>query len=147
MVCAGIAVLLLTMSGCLDPNDPLYSPPYVVTRPECIIGERLNYYQFAGLEFSLLNTGGKDISRITVSFMLFDAVTEKSPFFGTNLFRLTILGTVYPNERYDYVISLDPYIYQSPSEPYIVDHFYIAEIVYSDGTSWRDDYGMYHTGG
>jgi hypothetical protein len=122
------------------------SPPYVVTKPVCAIGERTGYYHYAGVEFEFLNTSGKTVSRITVSFMLFDAETEKNPLVGSNLFKLDLLGTVYANEKKEMIIPLDPYIYVAPADPYIIDFFYIKEIRYTDGSSWEDEYGTYHTG-
>jgi hypothetical protein len=125
----------------------LDAPPYVINTPVCIVGERTGYYQFVGIEFYFLNTADKAISEITVSFRVFDAKTEKNPLVGSNLFELTLLGSIYADEKKEMVIPFDKYIYTAPAEPYIIDFFYVAEIRYIDGSTWTDEYGIYHNGG
>jgi hypothetical protein len=119
------------------------NPPYVVTKPVCEIIERPGFFTYAGVTFNLLNTSEKNIDSITVSFMLFDAETQDSPFAGGNIFKIKKLDTVLINENKEIIISLDKYIYVAPSEPYIIDFFYIVEIQYADGSAWQDPNGIY----
>jgi hypothetical protein len=112
----------------------------------CGIGEHTGYYRFAGIEFTFLNTSSTAVAEITVSFALFDAQTKKNPLTGSNKFSLTMRGTVGPYEKKEMIIPLDDYLYLSPSQPFIIDLFYIAKIVYIDGSVWTDTYGVYHTG-
>jgi len=93
--------------------------------------------------FNFLNTAQKDVDRITVSFMLFDAVTQTSPFTGSNKFEITKLDHVSPGENIKVIISLDRFFYIAPKEPCIIDFFYISEIHYTDGSCWQDKYGIY----
>lgn len=119
------------------------NPPYVITKPVCEISERSGFFTYAGIVFKFLNTSEKDVTGITVSFMVFDAETQDSPFIGSNIFKIKKLDTVGVNENKEIIISLDKYIYVAPSEPYIIDFFYIAEIQYADGSSWQDSNGIY----
>jgi len=124
-------------------NGPLESPPYIITKPVSEITERPGYFSYAGIVFKFLNTAKGNIDSITVSFMLFDAKTQTSPFIGTNKFEITKLGLVTVNENKEIIISLDQYIYIAPVEPYLIDFFYISEIHYVDGSTWQDKNGLY----
>ncbi|MDR1105018.1 MAG: hypothetical protein LBL44_01550 [Treponema sp.] len=138
------AVFLLLCTSCADTSYDF--PPYVITVPVFAVGERAGYYSYAGVEFEFFNTTAKNVSQVTVSFMLFDSETGQSPFIGSNLFNFTLNGTVGPNEKTEHIIPFDAYLYTAPSEPYVIDFFYIAQIVYADGSVWSDTYGIYHTG-
>jgi hypothetical protein len=119
------------------------NPPYIITKPVCEISERPGVFTHAGISFYFLNTSNQDIAGITVSFMVFDAETQESPFIGSNIFKIKKLDTIQVNENKEIVISLDKYIYIAPSEPYLIDFFYIAEIQYADGSTWQDPHGIY----
>ena len=147
-----LIILVFLLSACdglgnvitdLPPATPEETPPFVITRPVFEISERVNYFTFAGLVFSFLNTTQKNVESITVSFMLFDNDTRASPFFGSNKFEITKIDLVLPNENKEIILSLDRFIYVAPEEPYIVDFFYISEIQYTDGNAWQDKYGKY----
>jgi hypothetical protein len=135
-------VLDVLVMSCARPS----SPPYVVTRPVFVTGERSGYYHYAGIEFFLLNSSGTAISETTVSFALFDAQTGENPLAGSNKFSLTILEVIDPDEKKEIIIPLDDYIYIAPARPYTIDFFYISKIVYADGSLWTDTWGTYHTG-
>jgi hypothetical protein len=144
------AVLLFTACDGLDrivadipPSTATELPPFVMTKPVVEIGERINYFNYAGISFKFLNSSHEQIDRITVSFMLFDNKTQGSPFTGSNRFELTRLDHVSPGENKEILISLDQYIYTAPSEPYTIDFFYISEIHYTNETIWEDKYGKY----
>ena len=144
-----IAVLLIACDDAaniimdLPPATPDEAPPFVITRPVFMITPRLNYYNYAGLVFNFLNTAEENADGITVSFMLFDAKTQASPFYGSNKFEITKLDLVLPDENKEVIISLDRIIYIAPEEPYLIDFFYISEIHYTDGGAWQDKYGKY----
>jgi len=125
------------------PATPQGMPPFVITKPVMEIGERPNHYTYAGLAFKFLNNSGEHIDRITVSFMLFDAKTQGSPFIGNNKFEITKLDMVLPGENREIFISLDHYIYTAPTEPYLIDFFYVSEIHYLNGSTWEDKQGKY----
>jgi hypothetical protein len=111
-----------------------------------MVGERSGHYQVAGIEFFVLNVSDTAISEITVSFALFDAQTGKNPLTGSNKFSLTLRRVIAAHEKKEMIIPLDGYLYLAPPQPFVVDFFYIAKIVYVDGSVWTDPYGLYHTG-
>ena len=125
------------------PTTPSEVPPFVISKPVVEITERINYFQCAGIVFKFLNNGGEPVDKITISFMLFDTKTQVSPFFGSNVFEITKLDFVAPGENKEICISLDQFIYIAPSEPYLIDFFYVSNIHYIDGTIWQDEYGKY----
>ena len=127
----------------IPPSTPDDMPPFVITKPVFEVVERPYYFRYAGLVFKFLNQGNDTVDKITVSFMLFDPITQNSPFIGTNKFEITKWDTVFPNENKEIIISLDEFIYIAPTEPYIIDFFYINEIHYVKGKVWQDKYGKY----
>ncbi|MDR1803603.1 MAG: hypothetical protein LBQ94_08355 [Treponema sp.] len=143
------AVFLIACDGLdqfiadLTPTTPQDMPPFVITKPVMEISERPYQYNYAGIAFKLLNKSGENIDRITVSFMLFDAKTQASPFIGNNRFEIAKSDMVYPGENKQIFISLDLYIYTAPTEPYLIDFFYISEIRYTNGGIWEDKNGKY----
>ena len=139
IACDGLTQLIAD----LPPATPQDMPPFVITKPVMEISERPYQYNYAGIVFKLFNKSGEQIDRITVTFMLFDAKTQGSPFIGNNRFEITKADIVYPDENKQIFISLDQYIYTAPTEPYLIDFFYISEIRYANGGVWEDKEGKY----
>jgi len=127
----------------MPPTTPSEIPPFVLSKPMVEINERINCFQYAGIVFKFLNNGEKHIDKITICFMLFDAKSQVSPFIGSNKFEIAKYDFLAPGENKEISVSLDRHIYIAPSEPYLIDFFYISEIHYVDGTIWQDTYGKY----
>jgi hypothetical protein len=121
-------------------------PPFTITMPVSVAGEKPGCYAFAGVEFTYLNTSPKTVAGVSVSFMVFDAVTKKSPFIGSNIIKATFDGEIKSGGKKDFIISLDPYLYAAPAVPYLIDFFYISKVAFADGSVWEDSGGAYHTG-
>ena len=139
MACDAVSMVVADM----PPATPTEIPPFVITEPVVEISERANYFSYAGITFKFLNNAREHIDRLTISFMLFDTKTQGSPFIGSNRFEITKWDFVFPGENKEIFISLDQHIYTAPSEPYIIDFFYISEIHYIDESVWEDRYGKY----
>jgi len=139
IACDGLSGLIAD----IPPANPSEIPPFVITKPVMEISERTNHYTYAGIAFKFLNNAEGQIDRITVSFMLFDAKTKGSAFIGNNRFEIARLDMIYPGENKEIFISLDKYIYTAPSEPYLIDFFYVSEVHYVNGGIWEDKQGRY----
>ena len=137
--CDGITGIIADM----PPTTPDEVPPFVITRPVFELNERTNYFKYAGIVFKFLNHAEEHVDRITVSFMLFDSKTQSSPFITTNKFEISKWDFVSPHENKEIILSLDQYIYIAPTDPYLIDFFYISEIHYMDGSIWKDKNGKY----
>ncbi len=118
-------------------------PPFVISKPVVEIYERINSFKYAGIVFKFLNNSERYVEKIKICFMLFDTKTQTSPFIGSNKFEITRYDFISPGENKEISISLDQYIYIAPTEPYLIDFFYISEIRYIDGAVWQDAYGKY----
>ena len=116
--------------------------PYLIENPRVELGESEGSYKYAGMRFSLFNESEKTIENFTMSFMLYDS-DGNSPFLGSNCIVSKCKWRIQPGAENDFVISLDPYISVLPDEPYQIDYIYLREICYSDGSSWKDPFGMY----
>ena len=137
--CEGMTGIIMD----LPPSEPGEVPPFVITRPVFEIVERPYYFKYAGITFKFYNQAAKTVDKITVSFLLFDQRTQDSPFIGSNKFEIAKWDIVQPNENREIILSLDQFIHIAPTEPYLVDFFYIYEIHYADGSVWQDKYGKY----
>jgi len=150
--CAVILIAAVLLAACdgaegiimdMPPATPSDVPPYVITRPVFEISARSGYFTYAGIVFNFLNTSDGNVDSITVSFMLFDEGTQASPFIGNNKFEITKMDLVLPDQNREIIISLDRFIYVAPTEPYLIDFFYVSEIHYTDDSIWQDKYGKY----
>ena len=137
--CDGLAGILADW----PPVTSDESPPFVITRPVFEIYARPNCFTYAGMIFNFLNKTQENIDSITVSFMLFGAETRDRSVFGGKKFEIVKLEPVLPGENKELIISIDRFIYIAPTEPYIIDMFYISEIHYANGSVWKDTYGKY----
>jgi len=139
MACDGLGMVIMD----LPPATPMEVPPFVITKPVMEISEREYQYNYAGIAFKFMNSSVKHIDSITVSFMLFDVKTQGSAFIGSNRFEITKFDMIFPGENREVFISLDRYIYTAPTEPYLIDFFYVSQIHYTNGGIWEDKQGKY----
>ncbi|WP_296323256.1 hypothetical protein [uncultured Treponema sp.] len=135
-----LAFFLISLISC-ETTESL-SCPYVLAKPHVELGENENMHYFAGMYFSLFNDSDKTIDSFTISFLLYDS-DGNNPFIGSNCIVSRCDCQLFPQRMENFIISLDSFISLVPEEPYITDFIYIREIRYSDGTSWKDPYGMY----
>lgn len=94
------------------------------------------------LRFSFCNESLRTVSAFTLSFTLYDS-EGNSPFVGSNSMVERCDTEVRPGEARECVISLDSYVSSPPDEPYIADYLYVRELLFADGSVWKDPYGMY----
>jgi hypothetical protein len=141
-----LSFLILSCADFLSYTDSFMEPPlppFIITRPIIELEGNSIDFNYAGISFSFQNKSVKSVSSITTSFMLFDAKTQSNPFIGSNIFEIKRLTSISPGESKEIVLSLDKFIHIAPSEPYLIDFFYISEIEYTDGSVWRDRFGTY----
>lgn len=141
-LCA-LACVEVLCSCAVSPVEP---PPFVVSKPVCVLGGSGNLYRICGVEFEFFNTGEKEVESLSVSCMVYDRGTGENPFIGTNLVGAEFEGAIPPRSGVSLAVSLDSYLFAIPSAPYIIDFFRVAKIVYSDGSAWEDPQGIFSTG-
>ena len=117
--------------------------PFTLSKPECVIGGNEDYYAVAGIVFTFYNTSAKKIKRIEISCMIYDAETKKNPFIGSNLIKAVFNESIGSGEKKELIIPLDRYLYRVPDKPYLIDHFFIRKLTFSDGSVWEDKTGAY----
>jgi len=132
---------VISLSTCQDSIPA--SPPYIITTPVCELSGNSYDFTYAGISFSFMNKSQKTVDSVTAYFMLFDSKTQSNPFIGSNIFEITKLIVVSPGENREIILSLDSFIHIAPAEPYLIDLFYISAIHYTDGSEWKDKYGIY----
>lgn len=117
--------------------------PFTLSKPECVIGGNEDYYAVAGIVFTFYNTSAKKITRIEVSCMIYDAESKKNPFIGSNLIKAVFNESIGSGEKKELIIPLDRYVYRVPDKPFLIDHFFIRKLTFSDGSIWEDKTGAY----
>ena len=117
--------------------------PFTLSKPECVIGGNEDYYAVAGIVFTFYNTSAKKITRIEVSCMIYDAESKKNPFIGSNLIKAVFNESIGSGEKKELIIPLDRYLYRVPDKPYVIDHFFVRKLTFSDGSVWEDKTGAY----
>ena len=135
------SILLLTSFMSCETTD-CFSCPYLISNPHVELGEFEDKHKFAGMHFGLFNDSSKSIDSFTLSFMLYDSDGE-NPFNCSNCIVSKCQLFMAAGSNIDFVINLDHYISVLPDEPYLVDFIYVREIHYSDGSVWKDPYGMF----
>ncbi len=133
------SLIVTSITSCMHTD----AVPYAFTEPECKIGRVVNIHEFAGIHFTFYNNSDKSIQNFKFTCLLFDSTGEQSPLVGSNIISARYLETIAPNSVKDIVFSLDPYITQIPTDPYIIDFFYVTKIEYNDGSVWEDPYGSF----
>ncbi|GHV88641.1 hypothetical protein AGMMS50267_10010 [Spirochaetia bacterium] len=133
----------LVVSSCKFIQDE--PPPYVVSKPVCLIEAKPGYFNFAGIEFDFFNASEKAITNIYLSFMVYDADTKKNPFIGSNVIKMSFDGVIKQQEQKKFFISLDNYSFTIPAKPYLIDFFCVTKIIYEDTSQWEDPSGVYYT--
>jgi len=139
-----VILISVILSSCADTISE--RPPYIITTPVCELQGNAFDFTYAGISFDFMNKSQKTIDSITSSFMLFDSTTLTNPFIGSNIFEITKLVLISPDEDREIILSLDKFIHVAPLQPYLIDFFYISKIHYTDGSVWEDKYGVYRIG-
>ncbi|MBR1638349.1 MAG: hypothetical protein IJ688_03080 [Treponema sp.] len=98
-------------------------------------------YEIAGLNLSFKNNGKKRVSEFNIVFYLFDEEGEPVSLFRSNLV-LNVKTDISAGESEDFMLSLDSFFTYEPESDYYIDYVYISRIVYSDGSSWNDPFGL-----
>lgn len=144
LLCIGyfISVILISTGFAACETTDNFSCPYIISNPHVEMGEFEDKHKFAGLHFALFNDSEKEIDSFVISFMIYDSA-ENNPFVCSNCIVSKCEWNMKPGALIDFVINLDHYISVVPDEPYIVDGLFLREIRYSDGTVWKDPYGMF----
>ncbi len=116
--------------------------PYLIDNPHVEIGQKYTYHKYAGAYLTVYNDSKKTIEKYTVSFMLYDS-DGSVPFLGTNCVVARCDTPIPPQQEETFIVNLDSFISSVPDEPYLMDYLYLREIIYTDGSSWKDPFGMY----
>ncbi len=139
VICAVFFALNMSCTTLSERNCP-----YVIgnINSMCGTGDDSAGFRFAGVSFTFCNSGSKTVADFTVSFRLYDSEGE-NPFIGTNCVTAKKTEIIGRNSTSEITVNLDSFITVVPEEPYQVDYFYVTEIHYTDGSTWRDEYGIY----
>ena len=113
--------------------------PYLIE--SSLVMEDSSDYEIAGLKLSFLNRSDKKVSEFTIVFYLFDEDGEPASFCRSNVV-LTVKNEIDAGQKLEACLNLDSFFFYEPEVNYFADYVYISRIVYEDGTSWNDPFGL-----
>ena len=135
-------IFAFVLSGCMNVQEI----PYVITEPQCKVGQFEDIYNFSGIHFTMYNNSNKTIKNFVCTCTIFDTDGD-NPFIGSNCIISKLSNIINPNDNAQIILDLDSYLNYIPSTPYLVENFYVTKIEYSDGTVWKDSFGSFMPGG
>jgi len=124
----------------LSSCDFIYSlPPYLV-QGNFIMDDSI-YDDFSVFEYAFENNSEKTVTAFCLVFYLFDS--DGNPAVNGNpcITRL-VKKEIGPGEILKSFFSLDEYLAVVPEEELQVEYLYVSRIEYSDGSEWKDRFGV-----
>ena len=131
----------LCFSGCALFTDN--SPQFAVSTPVYKKGEIENSCRLGGVCFEFYNKSSKRVISIQTKMNVYNSATKETAFVGVGTISSSFNGIVDAKTKKDMCVSLDEYITTSSDCDFLIEQFYISRIVYSDGTEWKDYFGIY----
>lgn len=117
--------------------------PYIITKPECHLGSLSPHYTACGVHFSVTNKTRKTMKKLSISCMVYSDMNGSNPFMGNNNIHADFTENIAPGETKILILNLDPYLSVVPSEPFIIDFFFIKRIEFTDGSVYTDYNGTH----
>lgn len=133
------AIVVLVTSCC--SLDHL-SPPYLITESKVVLGAKEQSYNVAGAYITVYNNSDKTISSLTLSFCLYDS-DGNAEGIGTNCVASDYNKPLAPKSSVTVIVSIDDLLGCSVADSYLLDYVYVPSITYSDGSTWKDTFGLY----
>lgn len=106
--------------------------------PRCAVG---------GVYFTFYNRADCSVTYLETRMNVYDRKTGKNAFTGQGTITSSSEVKIKSREKRELCIPLDDYITVVSSSGYIIDQFYVSCIEYEDGRIWKDEFGVYATGG
>ena len=75
--------------------------------------------------------------------MVYSDMEGHNPFMGTNHILADFPENITSGETKMFTLDLEPYLYTIPTEPYLIDQFFVKQVTFSDGSTWKDLTGAY----
>lgn len=114
--------------------------PYIAGG-DFVLDSETSDFQVAGIELYFYNRSDKAVKEFTVVFYLFDEDGEPISTGKSNIV-LTVKKEIPAESAFKQSVSLDKYFLVVPDYQYSVEYLYVSSIVYEDGTTWKDPFGM-----
>ena len=124
-------------------NSTAGHTPFIISKPVCKTGAVPGLYEHCAVQFSFKNTSSKDMSHLTISCMVYSDMEGHNPFMGTNHILADFPENIASGETKMFTLDLEPYLYTIPTEPYLIDQFFVKQVTFSDGSTWKDLTGAY----
>lgn len=115
--------------------------PYYIAEKKVLMGEDEEICRYAEAVFEIFNNTEKEIESVEISFFFFDE--DGKPGAYNNKVKTHTVCPVMSKRSKVIKVSMDPYIGPEIKESYSLGVTYLSKIVYTDGTVWQDQWGVY----
>lgn len=138
-------ICFLQLSAFYDSCSLLKNPEpdFSVSNLEYKLQDQMYSSSKRGVYFDFLNTAKTAVQTLEIKMTLFDSKTNEPAFNGKGMITVYFSGSVESLEQKTIYIPLDEYIPFEDNRKFKIDLFYISRVLYSDGTEWRDYFGIY----
>ena len=117
--------------------------PFIISKPQCNLGNLPPHYTHCGVHFTITNKSQKTMNSLSVSCMVYADMDGNNPFIGNNNVHADFPESIAPGQTKTLILNLDPYITVIPTEPFIIDFFFVKTINFSDGSVYTDYNGTH----
>lgn len=128
------------LSGCYLTNTQ--NPQFVISKPELRKDVQESDSTLLGVFFDVYNKSECSITYIEVRMNIYNKETRKSAFNNTGTIISEMNCSIPAGNKINLCIPLDNYITTIPAAGLLIDQFYISKIKFSDGSIWKDLFGI-----
>ena len=96
-----------------------------------------------GVYFEFFNKTQKQIVSMELYIRIYDGRTGRPAFISAATINSKYEGLIEGLEKKEMCIPLDDYITFDSEKDLLLDAFIISKIIYSDGTTWNDFFGLF----
>lgn len=115
--------------------------PYYIAEKKVLMQEDEDICRYAEAVFEIFNNTEKEIESVELSFFFFD--DQNNPGAYNNKVKTYLICPVMAQHSKVIKVSLDSYIGPDIKENYSVGFAYLSKIIYTDGSVWTDQWGVY----
>lgn len=118
-------------------------PEFAVSSPVYKKGKTGESCELGGVCFDFYNKSSKKVISIETKMNVYNPATKQTAFAGVGTITSSFNGEIEAGQKKEMCVSLDEYITTACDIDFLIEQFYISRILYSDGSEWKDYFGVY----
>ncbi len=117
------------------------NPPYYIAEKKVVMEEDYDVCRYAEAVFEIFNNSDKEIESVEINFFFYD--DQNRPGAYDNKVSVQMMCPVMARHARLLKVSMDPYIGPEIKDSYVLGFVYLSKIIYTDGSVWSDEWGLY----